>query len=467
MTYYARRPQGSRTRWLPGSAKITVWLLLCVITRAQAEDWPQWLGPHRDGIWRETGIVSAFPAQGPPVRWRVAVGPGYSGPAAAAGRVYLMDRQPELDAEGKPRAAEDTSLLGTERVLCFDTSNGKLLWQHEYDCPYKISYPTGPRTTPLIEDQRVYTLGAMGDVKCLNADTGQVIWSVSLLERFETKPPVWGYACHPMIDGDKLYLMAGGKDSAVVALDKWSGKTIWHALTVQEIGYAPVVLHQAADTRRLIIWHDVAVKALNPDNGEVLWSADFPLGIPQRPVVPIMTPLIVGNLLMVSNFYDGAMMLDVDWAQNTTQIKWVADKQDREHEQGINVLMATPFVDGDYLYGAAGNGELRCVELKTGRVVWRDVAPLGEENEYFATCFLVKNDDRFFLFNDQGYLIIARLTPAGYTELGRAKVLENSSPVRGRNIVWSHPAFANRAMFARNDKELICVDLAAPQATGQ
>jgi outer membrane protein assembly factor BamB len=442
-------------------------LAACVITPVQAEDWPQWMGPDRDGMWRETGIVSSFPADGPSIRWRVPVGPGYTGPAVANGRVYLMDRQPALDENGNPRAAEDTSLLGTERVLCYDASNGKLLWKHEYDCPYRISYPTGPRTTPLIQDKRVYTLGAMGDVKCLHADNGEVIWSMSLLERFDAKPPVWGYACHPLMDGDRLYLMAGGEDSAVVALDKSNGKTIWHALTVQEIGYAPVVLHQAGDARRLIVWHDVAVKALDPDTAQVLWSADFPQGVPQRPVVPIMTPLIAGNLLMVSNFYDGGMMLDVNWAENTAQVKWAADKQDRKHEQGMNVLMATPFIEGDYIYGAAGNGELRCVELQTGNVVWREVAPLGEENEYFATCFLVKNEDRFFIFNDQGYLIIAQLTPAGYTELGRAKVLENCTLVRGRNVVWSHPAFANRAMFARNDKELICVDLAAPQATGQ
>jgi hypothetical protein len=129
--------------------------------------------------------------------------------------------------------------------------------------------------------------------------------------------------------------------------------------------------------------------------------------------------------------------------------------------------MATPFIDGQYIYGAAGNGELRCVELQTGKVVWREVTPLGEKKAFFATCFLVKNEDRFFIFNDQGFLIIARLTPQGYTELGRAKVLENCTFVRGRDVVWSHPAFANRAMFARNDKELICVDLALPQASGQ
>lgn len=435
---------------------------------ARAEDWPQWLGPHRDGVWRETGIVSTFPAAGPPVRWRVPVGPGYTGPAVANSRVFLLDRQPELDDEGNPRSAEDTSLLGTERVLCFDESNGKLLWKHEYDCPYKISHPSGPRTTPLVEDNRVYTIGAMGDLRCLNVENGQVIWAASLLDRFDTKPPVWGYACHPLVDGDKLIVMAGGENSAVVALDKRNGNTIWQAVTAEEIGYAPVVLHQEGDSRQLIVWHDVAVKALNPDTGELLWSADFPVeGIPQRPVVPIMTPQIAGNLLLISNFYNGALMLDVNWSEGTTQIKWTADKEDRRHEEGLNVLMATPFIEGDYIYGAAGNGELRCVELQTGKVVWREVSPLGERKAFFATCFLIKNEDRFFIFNDQGFLIVAQLTPEGYRELGRAKLLENSSVARGRNVVWSHPAFANRAMYARNDQELICVELAVPAATDE
>ncbi len=311
-----RAAHATRLTRLPLSMPTTfAALALCAIFTAApacAEDWPQWRGTHRDAVWRETGIVASFPEGGPPVTWRVPVGPGYTGPAVADGRVFLLDRQPQLDEEGKATAAEDTSLLGSERVLCFDASNGKLLWQHEYECAYRISYPSGPRTTPLVDGTQLYTLGAMGDMRCLDVASGRVIWSLSLPERFETKPPVWGYACHPLLDGDKLILLAGGENSAVVALNKTNGETVWQAVTAEEIGYAPAVLREEGEDRQLIIWHDVAVKSLDPDTGEVLWSAAFPAeGVPQRPVVPIMTPQIAGNLVLVSNFYNGSLVLDV------------------------------------------------------------------------------------------------------------------------------------------------------------
>src|ERR1051326_6638013 len=168
-------------------------LASALLPLARADDWPQWLGPQRDGVWREDGLVEKFPAGGPKVRWRQPIGPGYAGPAIVGDRIYVMDRGTD-----KPVLKDDfakTAMAGTERVLCLDLATGKQIWKHEYDCPYqKLSYPSGPRTTPVIRDGRVYSHGAMGHLFCLSAGSGKVIWQKRLPEAYKCEHPIWGYA---------------------------------------------------------------------------------------------------------------------------------------------------------------------------------------------------------------------------------------------------------------------------------
>src|SRR5690242_11513335 len=151
--------------------------LLLTSPVASADDWPQWLGPQRDGVWRENGIVERFPTNGLNFRWRVAVGGGYTGPAVANGRVYVMDRQLAENAKNPPNAFSRGEIPGNERVLCLNEADGKILWQHQYDCPYTVSYGAGPRATPAVGGDKVYTLGAEGNLLCLGAVKGSVIWS--------------------------------------------------------------------------------------------------------------------------------------------------------------------------------------------------------------------------------------------------------------------------------------------------
>ena len=431
---------------------------------ATAEDWSQWRGARRDAVWRETGILKRFPKGGPKTSWRVPIGPGYSGPAVSRGRLVITDRRQKKDDDGKPKT-KDGQLLGTERVLCYSSATGKIVWKHEYDCPYKISYPAGPRTTPLFDARHVYTLGAMGDLHCFEASNGKIRWHKNLTSTYKTRPPVWGYAAHPLLVGDKLITLAGGRGSAVVALDKSTGKEIWRSLTAKEVGYAPPVLYEKDGVQQLIVWLDTAVYSLNPGNGKVLWSVPFPEnGTPMRPAVPIMTPLISGDHLLVSNFYNGSTVIKLTGRAPKAKVVWRADKEDPQHKRGLNVLMATPVIQDEHIFGFAGDGELRCLELKTGKLKWRDGKATGKRGKrplHFATCFLIRNGDRYFIMNDQGELIIARLTVKGYKEIDRARLLKPTGFARGRNVVWSHPAFAERSMFARNDKELIRVDLRA------
>jgi outer membrane protein assembly factor BamB len=427
------------------------------VPRAAAIDWPQWLGPDRDGVWRETGLVEKFPRGGPPFLWKKPIGTGYSGPAVAAGQVYLMDRERARDAGGKPLPAKDGSIPGNERVLCLDATDGKLRWKHEYECPYQISYPSGPRITPLVRDGRVYTLGAMGDLLCLDAATGAVRWSKNLPREYKTRPPVWGYAAHPLLDGDLLYTLVGGEGSAVVALHKDTGKEVWKALTTQEVCYSPPMIYEAGGKRQLIIWHSDSINALDPRTGEVYWTQRYPLGgPPQRPAVNIVTPKRLNDRLFISTYYHGPMMLKLAGERPGATLLW-----ERNKPGGLNCLMSSPVLTDDLVFGVGADGALIALEATTGKDLWRTYEATGGARSDCGTAFLVPQGDRFVIFNDQGDLILARLSAKGYQEIDRAHIVDAVQSARGRRVVWSHPAFARRCVFVRNDKELVCVSLAA------
>ena len=193
------------------AAVVGVLSFAAVNHRLYADDWPQWRGPTRDDIWRETGIVEKFAAPRIAPRWRAAIGSGYSGPTVAGGRVYVTDRQTE------PREIE--------RVLCFQWETGRPLWSYTYDCPYKeVGYTAGPRASVSIDDGRAYALGTMGHLHCLDAATGRVLWKKQPGVDYKLRVPTWGVAAAPLVDGDLVFVQIGGADGAcMVALDKKTG----------------------------------------------------------------------------------------------------------------------------------------------------------------------------------------------------------------------------------------------------
>jgi outer membrane protein assembly factor BamB len=438
--------------------------LLLVPVAAHADDWPQWLGPKRDGVWRETGLIEKFPAGGPKVVWRTPIENGFSGPAVAGGRVYVTDHRRARDEKGEPlRPTRDGGFAGTERVLCLNEADGKVIWKHEYDCPYKIYYPNGPRCTPLIHGGKVYTLGAMGDLICLDAKEGKVVWSKNLAKEYKAEPPVWGFAAHPLIDGDLIYCLVGGEGSAVVALNKDTGREAWKALSCEEVGYAPPMVYEAGGKRQLVAWLAETVNSLNPKTGELYWTQRYPTkGKLQRPTVSIATPMMLDNRLYVSTYYHGGLMLKLDKEKPAASVLWQS-KDTPTKPDGLHALSVTPVMKDGYLYGIGGEGELRCQKVETGEQVWESFQAIGGEKANFGTAFLTpQKGDRFVLFSDSGHLILADVSPKGYKEIDRAKVLEPTYTARGRTVVWAAPAYANRRAFARNDKEIICVSLAAP-----
>ena len=349
------------------------------------------------------------------------------------------------------------------RILCFSAKDGKELWKHEYDCSYsKIAYPSGPRATPVIENGRVYALGALGDLSCLEADSGKLQWTVNLPKHYATGWPVWGHAAHPLIVGDTLITLAGGKGSAVVALDKHTGKELWKALTTEEVGYAPPTLVKAGGRDQVVVWLSESLNGLDVASGEVFWSIPYPAdGNPHAPSVNIMTPRLLDGLLFVSNFYHGPLVAKLDADKPDASVLWRGKSNNPAKPHGINPVMNTPIMADGYAYGICGMGELRCIDLKDGSTKWETLRAVGGKRNQFATAFFVKHEDRYFVFNELGELMIAKMTPKEFEVIDSASVIKATMPARGgRDVVWCHPAFAQRCMFVRNDEELLCLSLA-------
>jgi outer membrane protein assembly factor BamB len=416
---------------------------------ARADDWPQWGGPQRDIVWREKGIVERFPTNGLlPRVWSTPIGGGYAGPAVANGKVYVMDR---IKAEG------------IERVLCLDAANGKILWKHQYHCPYTVQYDAGPRMTPLIDAGRLYTIGAMGHMFCFDAGSGDIIWQKNFADDYETRIPGWGMVASPLAVGDQLITLVGGADKAlVVSFDKATGKEIWRALSDTEPGYCPPMLFTFDGTPQVIIWHPHAVSSLDPETGQTYWEIPFNVGAS----LCVPAPRQTGNRLFLTSFYNGPRMIEVGEGGKSAKIVWQgkSNSEAPDRTDGLHSIMPTPWVNETHIYGICSYGQLRCLDAKTGKRLWETREATGDGRWWNA--FLIPHEDKFFIHNDQGDLIIADLSPAGYKEISRAKLIE---PTRkgdaqgGRKTIWSHPAFALQSVFARNDKEIVRVNLAAPK----
>lgn len=423
-----------------------------------AEDWPQWRGPKRDGVWRETGIIETLPTNGLHYRWRTRIGGGYSGPAVANGRVYVMDRQLAQGAKAPANAFARGEIPGQERVLCLDATTGAILWEHAQDVAYTVSYAAGPRVTPTIADGKVYTLGAEGHLLCLDAASGRKVWSRHFQKEFGVKTPIWGFAGHPLIDGRKLICLAGGTGSVAVAYDKDTGVELWRALSAREPGYAPPMIHEFGGRRQLILWHPEAVNALDPETGRVWWS--HPLQPSVRAGMTIPSPLkAADDLLFLTSFYNGSLLLRVG-ATSAVPV-WQSRKVSERDTDGLHSVMATPLIQNGHVYSPCSYGQFRCLKLDTGERLWETFAPTSGKSARWGHAFVVKQGSRAILFSEQGDLIFARLSPDRYEELSRARLIEPDNHDPGRPVVWSHPAFANRSVYARNDHEIVCASLAA------
>ena len=435
-------------------------ILLLAPGAALANDWPEWRGAGRAGVWSEDGIVERFPADGLKVKWRTPVKGGFAGPVVADGRVFV------LDFEFLP---ETRVMDGRERILALDEETGEVLWTHSWETAYRnlqLSYATGPRAAPTVGGEHVYVQGGAGMLLCLRADTGEVVWQHDTVAEYDTTVPVWGTSSSPLVDGGLVIALIGGEpDALIAAFDAETGEEVWRAIdVVSEMGYAQPIIVEAGGVRQLIVWHPVGVSSLDPRTGAIYWEQEWD----SPSAITVATPVRSDNYLFFSQFYGGSLMLRLDTDRPAATSLWEIAGTGEMPDQtaALHSLITTPIVEDDYIYGVDSYGELRGLDATTGDRLW--VSDRMTVQRRWGAAFIVRHGDRYFVNNDAGFLIIAQFTPEGYVEIDRTKLIEATSragygPRRfeDRAVNWTHPAYANRHIVTRNDNEIIRVSLAA------
>ena len=395
-------------------------------------------------MWNESGVLDEFPKSGLRILWRAKISNGYSGPTVAKGRVYVTDRVREPDEK--------------ERVLCFDASTGNNVWVDSYDCSYAgVGYPDGPRASVTVDNGHAYALGATGHLRCLDSSTGALLWKKVPGIDYEIRRPIWGLASAPLVEADLLIVQMGARpDACIVGLDRRTGTEKWRALNDRASYSAPIVIEQAGK-RVLICWTGDHIAGLDPLSGSVYWQHPTP---PRKMVINVPTPVVSGDRLFLACFYDGSYMLKLGRDTLTVDVAWRRIGKSERNTDALHCMHSTPVFLGDYVYGVDSYGQLRCLNADSGDRVWEDSTAVPGAR--WANIHMVENGGRIWMFNEQGELVIGKLSPQGFEEVSRAKLIEptvGQLPRGGKGVCWSHPAFASRRVYARNDRELVCADL--------
>ena len=391
----------------------------------------------RDGVWRESGILRTFPAGGVRTLWRARVGPGYSGVVVAQGRVYVCDCQLEPES--------------VERVWCFKERDGTSLWSFSYPCSYDgLYYGGGPYATPVVDDGRLYLCSPKGHLHCLDAATGKLLWKRDRVQEYGAILPQSGCNSSPMIEGDLLLVMGGGHtDGCVTAFDKRTGEEKWSALKERPGGSSPIVV-ESGGRRQAIFWTLDSVSSLDPQSGEVFWHNTT------RTINDggaLTTPAVCHDLLLC--VCEKALLLKLD------ATKPAAALQSQTGLRKKTNTFVSPVFQDDHHYYSALSDDLCCFEVSSGNQLWTAKGvSAGHGNAMFQ---MTVNGDRVFILNEDGQLILARLSPAHYEELGRTTLLEPTkgtwTPTGDRPKIWAQAAYANGHIFARSDQEIVCASL--------
>jgi len=402
-----------------------------------ASDWPQFRGPHRDGKWDETGILETFPRDGIKIKWKRPVGGGFSSPVVAQGRVFVFD-------------VELVKPVARERLHCFDEKTGDKLWMFAYDekygdWAYVPERGAGPTATPIVEEDRIYTVGANGWTHCINVKTGNVLWEKNLGAQYQ----IAEMSCRPspLIEGSLLILFTGAKTNAsVMALDKLTGREVWKALDDPVSNSSPIVI-TAGGKRQLIVWSDASLASLNPTNGEIFWRELMTTSNNDS----VASPVFDGKRLLISG-----LMLDVGATPPAATFLW---PEIRTPTKRILSNTSTPLLQGDHIYSTKGFSEFVCLEAATGKQIWTTNGITASKNG--ACVQITPQGNGYFLFTDEGNLIRAQLSPTGYREISRAHLIDPTWPFNDFKFVYAPPAFSNRHVFARNEGEIVCASLEA------
>jgi outer membrane protein assembly factor BamB len=422
---------------------LPIFVLMIIYSAAKADDWPDWRGPYRDGTWSESGIIQKFASEGIKINWKVSVGAGYNGPTVSEGRVYIMDRK--------------ESPVETERVICFDEKTGALIWSYEYDCKYEeVGYTAGPRASIVLDGNRAYSLSTMGHLHCLDKSSGKLLWKKDLREVYKIKMPIWGIAATPLIADNKIILQAAGSNNAcVVALNKITGDECWTNLNDAASYSSPILISQAGK-KVVVVCTGENLAGLDPETGIVYWKFPFKSGMS----LTIPSPVLYKDYIFVSCFYNGSLLIKLNSSDLTAVIVWRRSGKNEKETDALHCCISTPIIKDDYIYGIDSYGEMRCLDLFTGDRIWEDLTAVKKDR--FANIHMVQNGQITWMFNEDGELLISKLSSKGFQEISRTKLIEPTTiqfSRKGVGVTWSHPAFANKHVFIRSDKELVCADL--------
>lgn len=439
------------------TGKIAIFCVLLASTSAsvRAQDWPTWNGPNRDGT-TSTRVKVQFPDK-PRPQWSVDVGLGYAGPVVADGRVVLCDYELKSGTITNNAGKRD-KLTGRERITCYNADTGIQLWQHAYDRPYAVSYPSGPRATPTIFGGRVYALGSEGDLLCLDMQSGRIVWQRSFNKEFGAQTPIWGHAASPLVHDGKLICMVGGDGSLVVAFDLDNGEVQWKALSSQdnETGYCPPTIVKAGVTDQLMIWDPTTLYSLAPSTGAEYWSETVAPGYGMS----ILPPITNGNLLFVSGESRTSAMFRLGTDRPVAELLWRGAPKDSLYLATSNAIWKN-----EHIYGAdISSGALVCFEAESGERKWQSAIPTtGSERgrgSAHASAFLIDAGDDVVMLSETGDLIHAKLSPEGYNEVSRFHALDPTSKTMGRSVVWTYPGLSGKYAYIRNDRTLVCYRIA-------
>jgi outer membrane protein assembly factor BamB len=399
---------------------ITIVLFLSSLPLA-ASDWPQWRGPNRDDCSTEKGLLKQWPAEGPPLAWKATgLGAGHGGVSVARGRVFAMGDKD-----------------GAAMLFALEEAQGKTAWSAKIGEPG--GGPPGPRSTPTVEGDRVYVLGQMGDLVCLEAAKGTEVWHKNLQKDFGGKCGGWKYSESPLVDGDRVICTPGSSQGSMIALDKKTGELLWQTKDLTDSAqYSSPIIAEIGKTRQYVQLTGAHVAGIDPQTGKVLWRAPR-----QGRTATIPTPICYDNCVYVTSGYGvGCNLFRVTSGPSGFTAEQVyANKIMVDHHGGVVRL-------GDYLYGHSDGQGWVCQEFKTGNLVWK--------NEGVGKGGLTYADGHLYLRSEsgKGTIALVEATPEAYREKGRF-----NQPDRSHENSWPHPVIANGKLYIRDQDVLLCFDV--------
>jgi outer membrane protein assembly factor BamB len=411
-------------RAAPLSCLLALSAALLAPAAAPAAEWPHWLGPNSNGSSPETGLLTRWPDKGPKVLWKVPGGQGYSAVAVAGGRAITMVQRPE-----------------GELVLALDPATGKELWKTKIAPPYRNKFGNGPRSTPSIEKGLVWVQSVSGPLVCLKADNGEIVWQHDLLKEFKAENIQWGLSASPLIEGDMVIAIPGGKGAGVAAFDKKSGKLLWNS-TDDKAAYASPMAVTVGGKRQIIFFTAPGLFAVEADSGKELWRIPWVTEFD----VNICTPLVIGQYLFVASGEQvGSTLFDLK-APGKPKAVW-----ESKGKKGVMTNYWANAVEHDgYLYGLSGEFDkvidLNCVELKTGKLMW--------SKKGFGKGAITLAQGHLFIATKAGDLVLVHANPKGYLERSRVRMLGDNRTV---------PTLADRRLYVRDLRNIYCLDVAAQE----